>query len=167
MYVARKDYHIENVHVLSCSVLLKSVLLISCVFWIFFQNASSQLCFRFFFRQVLSFRIIFVLRKSRRPTRSLPFVIIPAALARMSLYPTPSLSLSLSLFLCLSLCMCLSLSLDLNPYLCQSLSADLSLSVSHFLCISLSGAPPSVVVSITVPGSELVKVSVSGICEYL
>ena len=38
----------ENLHVLSCSVLLKSVLLISCVFWIFFQNASSQLCFRFF-----------------------------------------------------------------------------------------------------------------------
>ena len=32
---------------LSCSVLLKSVLLISCVFWIFFQNTGSQLCFRF------------------------------------------------------------------------------------------------------------------------
>ena len=29
--------------------LLKSVLLISCVFWIIFQNAGSQLCFRFFF----------------------------------------------------------------------------------------------------------------------
>ena len=29
-------------------VLLKSVLLISCVFWIFFQNAGSQLCFSFF-----------------------------------------------------------------------------------------------------------------------
>ena len=36
-------------HVLSCSVLSKSVLLISCVFWIFFQNAGSQLCFGFFF----------------------------------------------------------------------------------------------------------------------
>ena len=34
---------------LSCSVLFKSVLLISCVVWIFFQNAGSQLCFRFFF----------------------------------------------------------------------------------------------------------------------
>ena len=31
------------------SVLLKSVLLISCVFLIFFQNAGSQLCFRIFF----------------------------------------------------------------------------------------------------------------------
>ena len=29
-----KDDYIENLHVLSCSVLLKSVLLISCVFWI-------------------------------------------------------------------------------------------------------------------------------------
>ena len=36
-------------HVLSCSVLLKCVLLISCVFWIFFRNAGSQLCFRFCF----------------------------------------------------------------------------------------------------------------------
>ena len=44
-----KDDYIENLHVLSCSVLLKSLLLISCVFWVFFQNASSQLCFRFFF----------------------------------------------------------------------------------------------------------------------
>ena len=46
-----KDDYIENVHVLSCFVLSKSVLLISCVFWIFFQNAGSQLCFRFFFLQ--------------------------------------------------------------------------------------------------------------------
>ena len=44
-----KDDYIENLHVLSCSGLLKSFLLISCVFWIFFQNAGSQLCFRFFF----------------------------------------------------------------------------------------------------------------------
>ena len=44
-----KDDYIENLHVLSCSILLKSVLLISCVFWIFFQNTGSQLCFRFFF----------------------------------------------------------------------------------------------------------------------
>ena len=44
-----KDDYIENVHVLSCFVLSKSVLLISCVFWIFFQNAGSQLCFRFLF----------------------------------------------------------------------------------------------------------------------
>ena len=36
-------------NVLSCFVLLKSVLLISCVFWIFFQNAGSQPRFRFFF----------------------------------------------------------------------------------------------------------------------
>ena len=36
-------------HVLSCFVLSKSVLLISCVFGIFFQNAGSQFCFRFFF----------------------------------------------------------------------------------------------------------------------
>ena len=42
------DY-IKSSHVLSCSVLLKSILLISCVFWIFFQNAGNQLCFRFFF----------------------------------------------------------------------------------------------------------------------
>ena len=35
--------------VLSCFVQLKSVLLISCVCWIFFQNTGSQLCFRFFF----------------------------------------------------------------------------------------------------------------------
>ena len=34
-------------HFLSCSVLLKSVHLISCVFWIFLQNAGSQLCFGF------------------------------------------------------------------------------------------------------------------------
>ena len=44
-----RDDYIENLHVLSCFILLKSVLLISCVFWIFFQNAGSQLCFRFFF----------------------------------------------------------------------------------------------------------------------
>ena len=31
-----KDDYIENLHVLSCFVFLKSVLLISCVFWIFF-----------------------------------------------------------------------------------------------------------------------------------
>ena len=50
-----RDY-IENLHVLSCSVLLKSFLLISCVFWIFFQNASSQLCFRFsFFKPFVCF----------------------------------------------------------------------------------------------------------------
>ena len=37
-------------HVLSCFVKVKHVLLISCVYWIFFQNAGSQLCFRFFAR---------------------------------------------------------------------------------------------------------------------
>ena len=36
-------------HVLSCFVQLKGVRLITCVFWIFIQNAGSQLCFRFFF----------------------------------------------------------------------------------------------------------------------
>ena len=35
-------------HVLSCFILLKSVLFVPCMFWIFFQNAGSQLCFRFF-----------------------------------------------------------------------------------------------------------------------
>ena len=45
--VKPNDY-LENLHVLSCFVLLKSLLLISCVFGIFFQNAGSQLCFRFF-----------------------------------------------------------------------------------------------------------------------
>ena len=41
-----KEDFLENLHVLSCFVQLKSVLLISCVFWIFFLNAGSQLCFR-------------------------------------------------------------------------------------------------------------------------
>ena len=50
-----KDGYIENVHVLSCFVLSKSVLLISCVFWIFFQNAGSQLCFRSVFVVVVVF----------------------------------------------------------------------------------------------------------------
>ena len=43
-----KNNYIENLHVLSCSDLLKSVLLIPCVFWIFIQNTGSQLCFRFY-----------------------------------------------------------------------------------------------------------------------
>ena len=38
-------------HILSCFIQLKIVLFISCVFLIFFQNAGSQLCFRFFFKQ--------------------------------------------------------------------------------------------------------------------
>ena len=41
-----KEDFLENLHVLSCFVQLKSVLLISCVFWIFFLNAGSQLCLR-------------------------------------------------------------------------------------------------------------------------
>ena len=45
----KKEDFLENLHVLSCFVQLESVLLISCVFWILFQNAGSQLCFRFFF----------------------------------------------------------------------------------------------------------------------
>ena len=40
------DCRVENLHVLSRSVLLKSVLFISCVFWIFFQNAGSQPLFQ-------------------------------------------------------------------------------------------------------------------------
>ena len=36
-------------HILSCFIQSKSILLIPCVFWIFFQNAGSKLCFRFFF----------------------------------------------------------------------------------------------------------------------
>ena len=45
-------------HGLSCFVQLKRVLLISCVFGVFFQNAGSQLCFRIFF--FVCFRIKFV-----------------------------------------------------------------------------------------------------------
>ena len=41
---------------LSCVVLLKSVLLISCVLWIYFQNAGSQLCFSIFFFNLTSLR---------------------------------------------------------------------------------------------------------------
>ena len=48
MQLEKEDF-LENLHVLSCFVKIKSVLLISCVFWIFFQNAGSQPCFRFFF----------------------------------------------------------------------------------------------------------------------
>ena len=44
-----KENFLKNLHILSCFVQLKSVLLISCVFWVFFQNDGSQLCFRFFF----------------------------------------------------------------------------------------------------------------------
>ena len=53
-----KDDYIENLHILSCSVLLKSGLLISCVFWIFFQNAGSQLCFRIFFFFFQEYRLL-------------------------------------------------------------------------------------------------------------
>ena len=49
MWLAKEDF-LKNLHVLSCFVQLKSVLLNSCVFWIFFQNAGSQLFFRFFCR---------------------------------------------------------------------------------------------------------------------
>ena len=74
-----KDDYIKNLHVLSCSVLLKSVLLISCVFWIFFQNAGSQLCFRFFF----FFNRKKIKKKSRRMK---PFLILcPCGGAKQSL----------------------------------------------------------------------------------
>ena len=48
-----KEDFLENLHILSHFVQLKCVLLISCVFWIFFfflfffQNAVSQLCFSY------------------------------------------------------------------------------------------------------------------------
>ena len=40
----------------SCFVQLKSILLISCVFWIFFQNTGSQLCGNFLF---VCFELVF------------------------------------------------------------------------------------------------------------
>ena len=43
-----KDDYIDNLHVLSCSVLLKSVLLISCVFWIFFLERWQSTLFQIF-----------------------------------------------------------------------------------------------------------------------
>ena len=52
VFYVSQVFFVENLHVLSCFVLLKSVLLISCVFSIFFQNAGSQLCFRFFLENV-------------------------------------------------------------------------------------------------------------------
>ena len=48
LYVACKRGLPQNWHVLSCFVRLKSILLISCVFWIFFQNVDSQFYFSFF-----------------------------------------------------------------------------------------------------------------------
>ena len=48
------DKTTQNKILLSCFVLSKSVLLISCVFWVFIQNAGSQLCFRFFCLFVLT-----------------------------------------------------------------------------------------------------------------
>ena len=44
-----KDDYIENVHVLSCFVVLKSVLLFSCVFWIFFSERWQSTLFQNFF----------------------------------------------------------------------------------------------------------------------
>ena len=44
-----KDEYIENLHVLSCSILLKSILLISCVFWIFFSERWQSTLFQIFF----------------------------------------------------------------------------------------------------------------------
>ena len=41
-----KDDYIENLHALSCFVLLKSVLLISCVFWIFFSERWQSTLFQ-------------------------------------------------------------------------------------------------------------------------
>ena len=46
---ASDDDYIENLHVLSCFVLLKSVLLISCVFWIFFSERWQSTLFQIFF----------------------------------------------------------------------------------------------------------------------
>ena len=40
-------------HVLSCSVLLKSVLLISCVFWIFFSERWQTTLFQIFLRSLV------------------------------------------------------------------------------------------------------------------
>ena len=48
LYVAwKRGLPQKHLHGLSCFIQLKSVLLISCAFWIFFQNAGSQLWFRF------------------------------------------------------------------------------------------------------------------------
>ena len=48
-----KDDLLENLHVLSCVVQLKSVLLISCVFWIFFSDRWQSTLFQIFFEETL------------------------------------------------------------------------------------------------------------------
>ena len=49
---SKKDDYIKNLHVLSCFILSKSVLLISCVFWIFFTEHWQSTLFQIFFLYV-------------------------------------------------------------------------------------------------------------------
>ena len=48
MCVASRGF-LKNSCILCWFIQLKAFFLTSCVFWIFYQNAGSQLCFRFFF----------------------------------------------------------------------------------------------------------------------
>ena len=50
-----KEDFFENLHVLSCFVRLKSVLLISCVFWIFFSERWQSTLFQIFSKYFLGF----------------------------------------------------------------------------------------------------------------
>ena len=63
-----KEDFLKNVHVLSCFIQLKSVLLISCVFWMFFQNAGSQLFQIFKNFHLLSVTRCIVCESLKRPS---------------------------------------------------------------------------------------------------